>query len=136
MERDVLQLLRRQAEDASVNDQRNKEYGKFVQSFFDPLGISQAGNMDNGTSNRARLEFANEALDRAQVKVNDLTGQMKMELTALQVATDKYTAAAIRHAAAELGGGEAEVCLEGREHCVDHLAVCVVECESDPEVRD
>ena len=31
-------------------------------SFFDPLGISQAGNMDNGTSNRARLEFANEAL--------------------------------------------------------------------------
>jgi hypothetical protein len=86
-----------QAEDASVNDQRNKEYGKFVESFFDPLGISQAGNMDNGTSNRARLEFANEALDRAQAKANDLTGQMKTELTALQVATDKYTAAAIRH---------------------------------------
>jgi hypothetical protein len=86
-----------QAEDASVNDQRNKEYGKFVESFFDPLGISQAGNMDNGTSNRARLEFANEALDRAQAKVSDLTGQMKIELTALQVATDKYTAAATRH---------------------------------------
>ena len=61
-----------QAEDASVNDQRNREYGKFVKSFFDPLGISQAGNMDNGTSNRARLEFANEALDRAQAKANDL----------------------------------------------------------------
>jgi hypothetical protein len=86
-----------QAEDASVNDQRNREYGKFVESFFDPLGISQAGNMDNGTSNRARLEFANEALDRAQAKVSDLTGQMKTELTALQVATDKYTAAATRH---------------------------------------
>lgn len=86
-----------QAEDASVNDQRNREYGKFVKSFFDPLGISQAGNMDNGTSNRARLEFANEALDRAQAKTNDLTGQMKSEITALQVATDKYTAAATRH---------------------------------------
>ncbi|MFL5864262.1 MAG: hypothetical protein ACJ780_26420 [Solirubrobacteraceae bacterium] len=86
-----------QAEDASVNDQRNKEYGKFVESFFDPLGISQAGNMDNGTSNRARLEFANEALDRAQAKATDLAGQMKTEITALQVATDKYTAAATRH---------------------------------------
>lgn len=86
-----------QAEDASVNDQRNREYGKFVQSFFDPLGISQAGNMDNGTSNRARLEFANEALDRAQAKVNDLTSQMKSEVSALQIATDKYTAAATRH---------------------------------------
>ena len=86
-----------QAEDASVNDQRNMEYGKFIKSFFDPLGISQAGNMDNGTSNRARLEFANEALDRAQAKVSELTGQMKTELTALQVATDKYTAAATRH---------------------------------------
>jgi hypothetical protein len=52
-----------QSEDASVNDQRNSEYGKFVKSFFDPLGVSQAGTMDNGTSNRARLEFANEALE-------------------------------------------------------------------------
>ena len=53
--------------------------------------------MDNGNSDRARLDFANEALERAQAKVNDLTGQMKTELTALQVATDKYTAAATRH---------------------------------------
>lgn len=86
-----------QAEDASVNDQRNREYGKFVKSFFDPLGVSQAGNMDNGTSNRARVEFANEALQRAQAKVADITSQMKTELTALQAAIDKYTAAATRH---------------------------------------
>jgi len=86
-----------QAEDASVNDQRNVEYGKFIKAFFDPLGVGQVGNMDNGTSNRARLEFANEALERAQAKVNDFTSQMKTELTALQVATDKYTAAATRH---------------------------------------
>lgn len=86
-----------QAEDASVNDQRNREYGKFVKSFFDPLGVSQAGTMDNGTSNRARLEFANEALERAQAKVADITSQMKTELTALQAAIDRFTAAATRH---------------------------------------
>ena len=86
-----------QAEDASVNDQRNREYGKFVKSFFDPLGVSQAGTMDNGTSNRARVEFANEALQRAQAKVADITSQMKTELTALQAAIDKFTAAATRH---------------------------------------
>ena len=61
------------------------------------LGVGQAGNMDNGTSNRARLEFGNQALERAQAKANDLTSQMKTELTALQAATDKYTAAATRH---------------------------------------
>jgi hypothetical protein len=86
-----------QAEDANVNDQRNKEYGAFIKSFFDPLGVGQAGNSDNGTSNRARLEFSNEALQRVQAKAQDFTGQMTTELTALQVATDKYTAAATRH---------------------------------------
>ena len=85
------------AEDSSVNDQRNKEYASFVKSFFDPLGLSQAGKLDDGESDRARIDFANQALERAQAKVNDLTSQMKAEMSTLQVATDKYTAAATRH---------------------------------------
>jgi hypothetical protein len=85
------------AEAWSLNDQRNQEYGAFVKSFFDPLGLSKAGSMDDGNSDRARIDFANEALQRAQAKVNDLTSQMKTELTALQAAVDKYTAAATRH---------------------------------------
>jgi hypothetical protein len=89
------------AEDWSLNDQRNKEYGAFVQSFFDPLGLSQAGKKDDGESDRARVDFANEALQRAQTKVNDVTSQMRTELTALQAAVDKYTAAATRHYAME-----------------------------------
>jgi hypothetical protein len=85
------------AEDWNLNDQRNKEYGSFVKGFFDPLGLSQAGKMDDGESDRARIDFANEALQRTQAKVNDLTSQMKTELTALQTAVDKYTTAATRH---------------------------------------
>jgi hypothetical protein len=85
------------AEDWSLNDQRNKEYGSFVKGFFDPLGIGKAGSVDDGNSDRARIDFANEALQRTQAKVNDLTSQMKTELTALQAAVDKYTAAATRH---------------------------------------
>ena len=57
--------------------------------------------MDNGKSDRARIDFANEALQRAQAKVNDLNSQMRTELTALQAAVDKYTAAATRHYAME-----------------------------------
>src|SRR5262249_29217394 len=85
------------AEDWSVSDQRRDEYFKFVKSFFDPLGIGQGANLGNDDSNRARLQFANEALERAQGKVNDLTSQMRTELTALQTSTDRYTAAARRH---------------------------------------
>jgi hypothetical protein len=85
------------AEDWTLNDRRNQEYGAFVKGFFDPLGLSQAGKMDDGESDRARIDFANEALQRSQAKVNDLTSQMKTELTALQAAVDKYTAAATRH---------------------------------------
>ncbi len=57
--------------------------------------------MDLGQSDRARIDFANEALQRAQAKVNDLNSQMRTELTALQAAVDKYTAAATRHYAME-----------------------------------
>ncbi len=89
------------AEDWSLNDQRNKEYSAFVKSFFDPLGLSKAGTYDDGNSDRARIDFANEALQRAQAKVNDLNRQMRTELTALQAAVDKYTAAATRHYAME-----------------------------------
>jgi hypothetical protein len=89
------------AEAWSLNDQRNQEYSAFVKSFFDPLGLSQAGKFDDGNSDRARIDFANEALQRAQTKVNDLNRQMRTELTALQTAVDKYTAAATRHYAME-----------------------------------
>ena len=89
------------AEAASLNDQRNQEYGAFVKSFFDPLGLSKQGALDDGNSDRARIDFANEALQRAQAKVNDLNSQMRTELTALQAAVDKYTAAATRHYAME-----------------------------------
>ncbi len=85
------------AEAWSLNDQRNQEYSAFVKSFFDPLGLSKAGTLDDGNSDRARIDFANEALQRAQAKVNDLTTQLRTELTALQAAVDKYTAAATRH---------------------------------------
>jgi len=89
------------AEAWSLNDQRTKEYSAFVKSFFDPLGLSKAGTLDDGNSDRARIDFADEALQRAQTKVNDLNSQMRTELTALQAAVDKYTAAATRHYAME-----------------------------------
>jgi hypothetical protein len=89
------------AEDWSLNDQRNQEYSSFVKGFFDPLGIGKAGSVDDGNSDRARIDFANEALQRAQAKVNDLNSQLRTELTALQAAVDKYTAGATRHYAME-----------------------------------
>jgi len=89
------------AEAWQLNDQRNQEYSAFIKSFFDPLGLSKAGTLDDGNSDRARIDFANEALQRAQAKVNDLNSQMRTELTALQAAVDKYTAAATRHYAME-----------------------------------
>jgi hypothetical protein len=89
------------AEGWSLNDQRNEEYAKFVTGFFDPLGLGRAGKIDDGNSDRARIDFANEALQRAQTKLNDLNSQMRTELTALQTAVDKFTAATTRHHAME-----------------------------------
>ena len=85
------------AEDQSVSDQQRDEIGKFVKSFFDPLGIGQGGATTDGESERARVDFAKDTLDRAQSKVNQLVSDLKSETTALQVAIDKYTAAATKH---------------------------------------
>jgi hypothetical protein len=69
---------------------------KFVKSFFDPLGLTQTGTSD-ANSDRARVDFAKDALNRAQAKVNQLVSDLKTETTAMQVAIDKYTAAATKH---------------------------------------
>ena len=84
-------------EEENIGDLRNKETVKFIKGFFDPLGISQAGTMDNGDSIRAKIELATEMFNRAQTKVNELRSDMRTELTALQAATDRFTAAATRH---------------------------------------
>jgi hypothetical protein len=85
------------AEDQSVSDQQKDEVGKFVKSFFDPLGIGQGGATTDGESERARVDFAKDAMNRAQAKVTQLVSDLKSETTALQVAIDKYTAAATKH---------------------------------------
>lgn len=89
------------AENWNLNDQRNQEYVAIVKTIFDPLNIGQVGKVDDGNSDRARVDFANEAMQRAQAKVNDLSSQMKTELTVLQATIDKYTAAATVHYAME-----------------------------------
>jgi hypothetical protein len=73
------------------------EQRAFIKSFFDPLNISQVGQGGDGNSDRARLDFAKDALNRAQTSVNQLVGDLRGESTALQVAVDKYTAAAKTH---------------------------------------
>jgi hypothetical protein len=85
------------SEDQSVSDQQRDEVGKFVKSFFDPLGIAQGGATTDGESERARVDFAKDTMNRAQAKVNQLVSDLKSETTALQVAIDKYTAAATKH---------------------------------------
>jgi len=84
-------------EDQAVQDQQLAEIGNFVKGFFDPLGIGQAGKPSDGNSDRARVDFAKDAMNRAQAKVNQLVSDLKTETTALQVAIDKYTAAATKH---------------------------------------
>jgi hypothetical protein len=85
------------AEDQSVSDQQKDEVGKFVKSFFDPLGIGQGGATTDGESERARVDFAKDTMNRAQAQVTQLISDLKSETTALQVAIDKYTAAATKH---------------------------------------
>jgi hypothetical protein len=85
------------AENQSVGGQATAETQKAIKAFFDPLGIGQAGAPVDGNSARARVEFARDTLSRAQEKVNQLVSDLKTETTALQVAIDKYTAAATRH---------------------------------------
>lgn len=85
------------AQQQQVNDLQTAESVSFVKSFFDPLNLTQVGKVDDGNSDRARIDMAKDALQRAQTKSDDLKGQLRTELTALQVAIDKYTAAATRH---------------------------------------
>ena len=85
------------AQQQQVNDEQTAESVSFVKSFFDPLNLTQAGKIDDGNSDRARIDMAKDALQRAQTKSDDLTSQLRTELTALQVAIDKYTAAATKH---------------------------------------
>jgi hypothetical protein len=85
------------AQSQNLNELKAGETVALVKSIFDPLGITSGPKVDDGNSDRARIDFAKDALNRAQAKVNQLTGDLKTELTALQVAIDKYTAAATRH---------------------------------------
>lgn len=85
------------AQDSSVQDQQQRETQALVKSFFDPLGVGKGGAPTDGNTDKARVDFAKDALSRAQSKVDQLTGDLKGETTALQVAIDKYTAAATKH---------------------------------------
>ena len=85
------------AETQEVQDLQAAETLSIVKSIFDPLGISQSGHGGDGNSDRARVDFAKDALNRAQTKVNQLMSDLKAETTALQVAIDKYTKAATEH---------------------------------------
>src|SRR5438034_597663 len=83
------------AETQEVQDLQAAASMSFVKSLFDPLGLSGKG--DDGNADRARVDFAKDALNRAQTKVNQLVSQLRTETTALQVAIDKYTKAATQH---------------------------------------
>ena len=85
------------AQQAQINDQQKQETANFIKGFFDPLNIGQAGKLDDGNSDRALLDMTKDALQRARAKADDIRNQLRTELTALQVAIDKYTAAATRH---------------------------------------
>jgi hypothetical protein len=79
-----------------IADMQQAQTFSLIKSFFDPLNITQTGNTD-GNADRAAVQFAQDNLDRAQTKVNQLLSQLRGETTALQVAIDKYTKAATQH---------------------------------------
>ncbi len=83
------------AENQQVSDMHEQEQVSLVKSFFDPLGITKTGT--DGNADRAAVDYAKDALQRAQAKVAELKSQLKAEMTALQVAIDKYTRAATEH---------------------------------------
>jgi hypothetical protein len=85
------------AESQAVLDKQRSETLAFIKSFFDPLNLTQTGNTGDGNADRARIDFAKDALNRAQSKVSQLVGDLKSETTALQVAIDKYVAATTHH---------------------------------------
>ncbi len=92
---DAATLGLEKAETQEVQDLQAAESMSIVKSFFDPLGITKSGG--DGNSDRARVDFAKDALSRSQTKVNQLVGDLGKETTALQVAIDKYTKAATQH---------------------------------------
>jgi hypothetical protein len=94
---DAAMLGLQAAESQEVQDQQYKEIGALVKSFFDPLNITRTGNTGDGNSDRARVDFAKDALNRAQAKANQLVSDLKTETTALQTAIDKYVAATTKH---------------------------------------
>ncbi len=85
------------AQNQDINDLKTAETVALVKSFFDPLKIAQTATGGDGNSDRARIDFAKDSLGRAQAKVNQATSDLKSEMTALQMAIDKYTTAATRH---------------------------------------
>jgi hypothetical protein len=86
-----------QAQAQNIDDIKKAETAAIIKSIFDPLGIGQVGKIDDGNSDRARIDAATDVLNRAQAKANQLTSDLKSELTALQIAIDKYIAAATKH---------------------------------------
>ena len=86
------------AEDAQFAGMKVSEATKFLKSFLDPLNITQVGApSDEGNADRARVDFAKDALNRAQAKADQLTADLTTQTTALQVAVDKYSAEATKH---------------------------------------
>jgi hypothetical protein len=86
------------AQNQQVGDQQNQETFALVKSFFDPLNLASGQKLGgDGNSDRARVDLAKDALQRAQAKSNQLLSDMKSEASAFQIAIDKYTAAATRH---------------------------------------
>ena len=72
------------SQNQEINDFKTAETVALVKSIFDPLGITQAQKVDDGNSDRARIDFAKDALNRAQAKADQLTGGLQTEMTALQ----------------------------------------------------
>jgi hypothetical protein len=83
------------AQNQQVLDLQASEAMSIVKGVFDPLGIVKTGT--DGNADRARLDFAKDALDRTQTKVNQLVSQLNTEGTVLQQAIDKYVKAAKEH---------------------------------------
>jgi hypothetical protein len=86
-----------QTEADVVNKMQFEEIASVAKSILDPIGINSSKPGADGNADRARVDFAKDALNRAQSKVNQLVSQLKTETTALQVAIDKYTKAVTEH---------------------------------------
>ena len=71
-----------------------------VSTFFDPINIVDTiagGEKPDYDSYRLSISSAQEALDRAQRQADDLRSQLETEMSALQIASDKYSEAMKDH---------------------------------------